>query len=275
LAFRDPNANNNNKMNNHTEKIYGLWDELGNIQVESGDAAVRHMLSGLCSLFNAQNACWAVLVRLPTKAPGDVFNGWRPRCWLFLHQPPKLVDNVNKRLDKLQGEKLPSEVDISLIMIAAGDDPFLIRHLHESLPPEWFEGEHYRRHYLDMGHADYLSARISINEDVRVIVLIYRDSITPRFTADLKEPFGLAMRGLKWFHRQQLLSHGLLIADAPLTPTERKVLLAILGGQVEKQIADSMGHSHSTTHTHVKSIYRKFGVNNRPALTALWLGKLA
>jgi len=43
-------------MNNHTDKIYELWDELSNIHAKHGDAAVRHMLSGLCSIFNAQNA---------------------------------------------------------------------------------------------------------------------------------------------------------------------------------------------------------------------------
>jgi DNA-binding CsgD family transcriptional regulator len=258
-------------MNNHTDKIYELWDELSNIHAKHGDAAVRHMLSGLCSIFNAQNACWAVLLRLPTKASGDVFNGWRPRFEHYLHQPPEIVDYL---LDKVRDEKLPPEVDISYIIAAAGDEPFLIRHLFESLPPEWFDGDHYRRHYLDIGHADHLSARIAINEDVRVYVLVYRDLITPRFTADLKAPFGLAMRGLKWILRQQLLGQGLLIANAPLTPTERKVLQAVLGGQAEKNIADSMGHSHSTTHTHIRSIYRKFGVNNRPELTALWLGKL-
>lgn len=257
-------------MNNLADKIYELWDELSHIHAKHGDAAVSHMLSGLCSIFTAQNACCAVLVRLPTRAPGDVFNGWRPRYEHYLDQPQEIVDNL---VDKVGDEELPAEVDISYIIAAAGDDPFLIRHLFESLPAEWFGGDHYRRHYLDIGHADQLSARIAINEDVRVHILLYRDLITPRFTADLKEPFGLAMRGLKWFLRQQVLSHGFLIADAPLTPTQRKVLLAVLGGQTEKHIAKSMGQSHSTTHTHIKSIYRKFGVNNRPELMALWLGK--
>ena len=136
------------------------------------------------------------------------------------------------------------------------------------------EGEHYRQHYLAVGHADHLSARIAINEDVRIYILIYRDLVSPHFTADDKEPFAMALRGLKWFHRLQLLNHGLLIAEAALTPTERMVLLELLGGKAEKQIALSLGQNHNTTHTHVKSIYRKFGVNNRPALTALWLGKL-
>ncbi|WP_271582658.1 helix-turn-helix domain-containing protein [Bradyrhizobium sp. CCBAU 45389] len=74
--------------------------------------------------------------------------------------------------------------------------------------------------------------------------------------------------------RQQLLSHGLLIANAPLTPAERMVLLALLDGRAKKQIAQRIDQSPNTTHFHVKSIYAKFGVRNRPALTALRLGKL-
>ena len=88
------------------------------------------------------------------------------------------------------------------------------------------------------------------------------------------ERLGFVMRGLRWFHRQQLLSHGLLIANAPLTPAERRVLLALLDGQMEKQIAQRHDQSPNATHFHVKSIYGKFGVRNRSALAALWLGKL-
>jgi DNA-binding CsgD family transcriptional regulator len=68
--------------------------------------------------------------------------------------------------------------------------------------------------------------------------------------------------------------HGLLIANAPLTPAERKVLLALLDGHTDKQIAQRLDQSPNTTHFHVKSIYAKFGVRNRSALAALWLGKL-
>jgi DNA-binding CsgD family transcriptional regulator len=79
---------------------------------------------------------------------------------------------------------------------------------------------------------------------------------------------------LRWFYRQQLLSHGLLIADTPLTATERRVLLGLLDGKTEKAVAGILGQSPNTTHVHVKSIYAKFNVRNRAALTALWLGRL-
>jgi DNA-binding CsgD family transcriptional regulator len=81
-----------------------------------------------------------------------------------------------------------------------------------------------------------------------------------------------ALRGLKWFHRRQLLNRGIVLGDSPLTPTEQDVLAALLTGASEKEIARSMGHSPYTTHDYVKSIYRKFAVSNRSALMALWLG---
>ena len=59
-------------------------------------------------------------------------------------------------------------------------------------------------------------------------------------------------------------------ASGPITHAENAVLLALLG-EAEKQIAESLGNSPDTIHIHVKSIYRKFGVRKRPALTTLWM----
>lgn len=112
--------------------------------------------------------------------------------------------------------------------------------------------------------------RYAINDDVRIHVFLYRGTANPRFTPEDKAPFTLAIRGLKWFQYQLLLSHGIHAASSPLTPAERNVLLALLGSGTE---AESLGKSRNTVHVHSKSIYDKFGVRNRPALTALWLGQ--
>jgi hypothetical protein len=50
--------------------------------------------------------------------------------------------------------------------------------------------------------------------------------------------------------------------------------LGLLDGKTEKAVAAILGQSPNTTHIHVKSIYAKFGVHNRAALTSLWLGRL-
>jgi len=252
------------------QEVYALWDQLADFSVGDGDAALTHLLSALRTMFSARNVLWGVLVRLPSPKRNDPLLGWRPRLVRVLDPIPAVAASVQKQYDTLWSDK----VDLSQILSMSGDEPFRVRLLFEALPPEWFEGEHYRRHYLDVGYADSVSARIALNDDVRVRLFIFRDAQAPRFSAQDAQRLGFVMRALRWFYRQQLLGHGLLIANAPLTPAERRVLLALLEGDTEKHIAQKLNQSPNTTHFHVKSIYAKFGVRNRATLTALWLGKL-
>jgi DNA-binding CsgD family transcriptional regulator len=53
-----------------------------------------------------------------------------------------------------------------------------------------------------------------------------------------------------------------------LSPRERQTLACLLGGDGEKQVARSMGLSRHTVHAYVKSVYRHFQVDSRPALLA-------
>lgn len=250
--------------------MFALWDELADFAAGDGDAAVGHLLSRLCAIFGAQNALWSVVVRLPGPDSRDLLNGWRPRIIRLLNPLAQVAESVQEQFDALWSKTL----DISQILAMAGNEAFRIRLLFEALPAEWFDGPHYRRHYLAVGHADSMSMRCALNEDVRVHIFIFRSAEAPRFVSTDKEPFGLALRGLRWFYRQQVLSHGLLIATAPLTVTERKVLLELLDGKHEKVIAALLRQSPNTTHIHIKSIYAKFGVHNRAELTSLWLGHL-
>ncbi len=252
------------------QEVYALWDQLAQFSVSDGDAALTHLLSALRTMLSARNVLWGAVVRLPSPGRADPLLGWRPRLVRVLDPIPAVAASVQKQFDTLWSDN----VDQSQILSMSGDEPFRIRLLFESLPPEWFEGEHYRRHYLDVGFADSISVRIALNDDVRICLFVFRDAQAPRFSAQDGQRLGFVMRGLRWFHRQQLLSHGLLIANAPLTPAERRVLLALLDGHMEKEIARRLDQSPNTTHFHVKSIYAKFGVRNRSTLAALWLGKL-
>jgi DNA-binding CsgD family transcriptional regulator len=69
-----------------------------------------------------------------------------------------------------------------------------------------------------------------------------------------------------------MLHHGLLIAKAPLTPTERRLLNLLLTERVEKEIACDLDLTLATPHTYIAGLFRKFGVSGRAGLTALWLG---
>jgi DNA-binding CsgD family transcriptional regulator len=252
------------------QNVYALWDHLAEYSVGDSDAALTHLLGSLATMLSASNVLWSVVVRLPSPKRDDPLLGWRPRLVRLLDPKPAVAASVQQQFDALWSRKL----DLSQILSASGDEPFRVRLLFEALPPEWFEGEHYQRHYLDVGHADSISVGIALNDDVRIRLFVFRDAQSRRFSTQDGERLGFVMRGLRWFHRQQLLGHGLLIANAPLTPAERRVLLALLDGQIERQIAHKLNQSPNTTHFHVKSIYAKFGVRNRAALAALWLGKL-
>ncbi len=61
---------------------------------------------------------------------------------------------------------------------------------------------------------------------------------------------------------------------ASLTPTQLKVLLEVLDGKLNKQIAHDLGMSEATVKAHMTTIMRKLGVQNRTqaALVARSLG---
>ncbi|MFC7699364.1 LuxR C-terminal-related transcriptional regulator [Bradyrhizobium sp. GCM10028915] len=252
------------------QDVYALWDQLADFSVADSDAALTHLLSALRTMLSARNVLWGVVVRLPSPKRTDPLLGWRPRLVRVLDPIPAVAASVQKQYDTLWSD----DVDLSQILSMSGDEPFRVRLLFETLPPEWFKGKHYRRHYLDVGFADSISVRIALNDDLRIRLFVFRDAQQPRFTAQDGQRLGFVMRALRWFHRQQLLSHGLLIANAPLTPAERRVLLGLLAGDTERQTAQKLEQSPNTTHFHVKSIYAKFAVRSRQSLAALWLGRL-
>lgn len=86
-----------------------------------------------------------------------------------------------------------------------------------------------------------------VNEDVESYFMFDRLRGQPDFTPQDLEIASYALRSLGWLNRQIHLSYGQLMADAPLTPTERGVLKHMLAGSAEKNIAEAMGQNPHTT----------------------------
>lgn len=251
------------------DRIHTLWDELADYNVAQLDAAREHLLSGLCELAGAQNAAWLGAVRVGAPQPEDPVLGWRPRVihWLRVTQVLDASSREQAR-DLEQGQ-----VDETTVRQVALAGRFRVNRLVDLVGPEWFESDYYRGRYLAEGNHDAIWAGIPINEDAEIYIGVFRDGAHPRFSPAERDAVAGLLRGLRWFHRLQMLGHGLLVADAPLTPVERGVLQGLLEGKREKEIAACLGHSPATTHEYVGRIFRKFGINNRAALMALWLGK--
>ncbi len=74
-------------------------------------------------------------------------------------------------------------------------------------------------------------------------------------------------RWLLWFD----LSYGPLNDEGIMDNNQRQVLLCLLKGLSEKQIASALQMSLFTTHEIVRKIYRRFQVRSRASLMSCWL----
>lgn len=62
-----------------------------------------------------------------------------------------------------------------------------------------------------------------------------------------------------------------LPSAADLSPRQKQTLELLLRGDSEKQIAYKLGISRHTVHVYVKDLYKRFDVNSRGELLALWV----
>lgn len=251
------------------DRVHALWDELADFDAARIDEALDHLMASLCDLIHAQNANWFGAVRLADLLPGDPAHGWRPHGMRYLHPTKQAIQRSQELIKQLEQGCL-DETAIRNIALAGS---YRANRLVDLASSDWFDSAYYRTYYSGLGHVDVIWAGVPINEDAECYFGFFREAGHPWFTPEERDLVAYALRGLRWFYRRLMLSRGLMVASAPLTATEREVLGSLIGGLSEKQIAASRHQSPHTTHEYVSGIYRKFGVNNRAALMALWLGK--
>lgn len=248
--------------------VYSLWDELADFDASRCDDALLHLMRGLCARTGADNAIWLGVVRADEVGPDDPTGGWRAVALRNLHSTPALDAAVQKQKELLD----KGVADIATLKYLASAGRFRASRLCDVIGPDWFESDYYRTYYLDAGLEDAMLVAFPLNQDAESWFGVHRRIGRGHFTEADRDHLATALRGIKWFHRQAMLSHGLLVAAAPLTAVERKVLHLFFTGLPEKLIAERLERSHHTVHDTVASIYRKFGVSSRSALMAIWLG---
>jgi len=251
------------------DAIHALWDELSDFDASRSDEALTHLMRHLCALAGARNVAWMGSVRMDASFPDDPVKGWRAPLVRFL-RPSLQLDDAARAQRELMKEGV---VDITTIRNAEGAGTFRANRLRDLVDEEWFNSPYYRTYYQAVGKADAVWVAFPVNEDAESWFGVYRPPEAPPFSESERDLIAYALRGIKWFHRQLMLSYGLLVAQTTLTPAERRVLHLLLTGLSEKQIAAEIERSYHTVHEYVITIFRKFGVNNRATLMALWLGQ--
>jgi len=228
--------------------------------------AASHLMSALCAASNAWNATWAGAVRIPESDPNDPLQGWRVAAMQALHPiaPHRDEQHFRTILDAWERR----QIDPSFLLPLRNVGRFRSYSFRRELPAAWFETPFYHQHYGAVGTFDAVFVAFPINDDCESHFGFYS---ARTFTDGEIRLLELALRGLKWFHRQLMLNHGLVMASAPLTATERRVLHMLLSRAPEKEFGSHLDMAPSTAHQHVTRIYRKFGVRSRAELMSLWL----
>jgi len=249
------------------ERIHQLWDRLVDMSVAQPEAALDLLLNELGQLIAGEQGFWFTLCRVADQDASDIMLGWRPGP--AFHQGESAADRQRHRqLAREVDEGRPGECLLNNIRTAGSFRASLIR---ERVSAAYRESAQYHANLTARGFSDSLAVITPVNQDTEVYVGFYRRQDQPDFSHHDLHTISYALRSLKWFQRQVLLTFGLQLAERPLTPTERLVIKQLLTGASEKQIAAALAQSPQTTHNHVSNIYRKFNVNSRAGLMALWI----
>jgi DNA-binding CsgD family transcriptional regulator len=250
-----------------TTRIHALWDELAVFSANETETALKHAMQVLSELIDAQHAFWIGAVRLGIDA--DPLGGWRVRALRRLD-----ATETRQLLKSIQQSHDHGIVDPITLAQVREAGVFRVRLLCDLAPPDFVSTPAYDTIYRARHIQDAIFAVFPVNADAESYFGWYR--VGPQ-----REPFSpldrdlvaYALRALKWFHQRIMLHHGLLVAKAPLTSVERRLVSLLLTDRAEKEIAADLALTMSTTHTYITDLFRKFGVSGRAGLTAVWLGK--
>jgi DNA-binding CsgD family transcriptional regulator len=249
-------------------RLHLLWDEIADFGAHATDAALGHALKVLSQLVGAQNAFWLGAVRLGTDA--DPLAGWRIRGIRRMVATPE-----DEHVFKLSRQRLDHDTTDEVTRAQVREAGcFRATLLRELASPAFFSTPDYDVLYRARNISDAIFVACPLNEDAESYYGWYRiGDARGAFSPGDRDLLAYALRALKWFHRRVMLHHGLLIANAPLTPMERRLVSLLLTERLEKEIANDLDLTPATTHTYISALFRKFGVSGRAGLTALWLGK--
>jgi DNA-binding CsgD family transcriptional regulator len=247
------------------EAVHRIWDELADFDMSQPEAAAAWLMAALTDMTGMCNATWAGAVRMDS-SEGDLLQGWRVAATEALR--PLDLASQEGHLAGVMDEWDRRKIDPSFLLPLKDVGTFRTYSLRRQLPAAWFETPFYHKHYGAFGVHDVVLVAFPLNADCESHFGFFsRGPISDEAIGRLT----YAMRGIRWFHRHLMLSHGLLVASSLLTPTERKVLHCLFTELPEKGIAVQLGLSEAATHRHVKAVFRKFGVRSRAGLISLLL----
>ena len=221
----------------------------------------RHLLEGTARLVGAEIWYWGIIA-INATVQGDAMpnsfidGGWRDeeqrvRFYEFLTNP-ELGGRANARGTEVHRSQT-----------------------HQTLfQREMYEQEKEVAGLLKRWHAygfgDCLISIYPVSPDISSCIALYRRSGQPLFTERDRAIVHLVLQQVDWLHREGLnVPAGTTVLE--LSPRERQVLILLLGGDSQKEVAKKLGLSVFTVGDYVKKIYLQLRVNSRAELLATFI----
>ncbi len=253
------------------ERTHILWDELAVYPITETKTACERLMQSLAEWIEADQCGWLGTARMldGMEAEADPMHGWRKKGFLLLKPPSKEIMQLAAGI-----ASKPTDWGMASCALARRAGKFRAQRLRDGFIDyaAFKKTPHYKTYYTDFGIEDRIWVGFPVSEQTESFFIIDRRERKKRFTRKELDIASYTLRGLMWFHRRLLQELGPLLFQSPLTPTEQQVLRLLLTERSVKEIAAEIGLSFHTATDHIKQIYRKYRVDSRAGLMAIWLG---
>ena len=125
----------------------------------------------------------------------------------------------------------------------------------------------------EFGYVDALCAAWAASPGRAILMNLLRREADSPFTRDDRQLMSLMLRAVAPFVDREIFLRADPLAKYDLSERKKEVLLHLLQGDSEKEIAAQLKRSIHTVHTHIKQLYTRFDVSSRGELMAFFVDR--
>jgi DNA-binding CsgD family transcriptional regulator len=138
---------------------------------------------------------------------------------------------------------------------------------------EWFRDVLLPRFLKPLGYADGIVSMWAASASKAVLLGHMRRASDPPFTDKDVRIMSLMLRAAAPMIDREVFQRAGAFDTPKLSPRQHEVLLMLLAGESEKEIAANLHRSVHTVHTFIRQIYKLFDVSSRGELMARFIDK--
>jgi DNA-binding CsgD family transcriptional regulator len=223
---------------------------------------VRLLLQAGAAMFGPSTDCQVLLYSQLQRRPAPKL---ADRVWwgpVFEQIEPRGLGEVQRLLDLCGPGLYPSVPEA-----ARNSRTPVVIHFAEDSDPEWYQQTYVPDVMEPKGWSDTLTALWSASPKRVVSLNVFRRKGEPAFDSQDRRKMSLFVRAAAPLVDREMFK----VSDMglpELSPPQRSVLVRLLRGESEKQIAAGIYRSPHTVHSHVKAIHDAFKVSSRGELLA-------